>query len=47
MSAMAAIDVCPVTRLFKALADETRVRIVASPSAGELTLAAGVGSIWS
>jgi len=36
MNAMAAIDVRPLTRLFKALADETRVRIVASLAHGEL-----------
>jgi ArsR family transcriptional regulator len=33
---MAAIDVRPLTRLFKALADETRVRIVALLAHGEL-----------
>ncbi len=36
MNAMAAIDVRPLTRLFKALADETRVRIVALLAHGEL-----------
>jgi len=36
MDAMAAIDVRPLTRLFKALADETRVRIVALLAHGEL-----------
>jgi len=36
MDAMAKIDVRPVTRLFKALADETRVRIVALLAHGEL-----------
>ena len=36
MDAMAEIDVRPLTRLFKALADETRVRIVALLAHGEL-----------
>jgi len=36
MDAMTAIDVRPLTRLFKALADETRVRIVALLAHGEL-----------
>jgi ArsR family transcriptional regulator len=36
MHAMAAIDVHPLTRLFKGLADETRVRIVALLAHGEL-----------
>jgi ArsR family transcriptional regulator len=36
MDAMAAIAVRPLTRLFKALADETRVRIVAVLAHGEL-----------
>jgi ArsR family transcriptional regulator len=36
MSARATIDVRPLTRLFKALADETRVRIVALLAHGEL-----------
>ena len=36
MDAMAAIDVRPLTRMFKALADETRVRIVALLAHGEL-----------
>jgi ArsR family transcriptional regulator len=36
MDAMAKIDVRPLTRLFKALADETRVRIVALLAHGEL-----------
>ena len=36
MDAMAAIDVRPLTRVFKALADETRVRIVALLAHGEL-----------
>ncbi len=35
-SALASLDVAPVTRLFKALSDETRVRIVALLSHGEL-----------
>jgi ArsR family transcriptional regulator len=36
MSAVAALDVRPVSRLFKALADETRLRIVALLAHGEL-----------
>ena len=36
MDAMAQIDVRPLTRLFKALADETRVRVVALLAHGEL-----------
>lgn len=36
MAAATPIDVRPLTRLFKALADETRVRIVALLSHGEL-----------
>ncbi|MBS2026571.1 MAG: winged helix-turn-helix transcriptional regulator [Deltaproteobacteria bacterium] len=35
-SARAQLDVAPLTRVFKALADETRVRIVALLSHGEL-----------
>ena len=36
MSAAASVDVRPVSRLFKALGDETRLRIVALLSHGEL-----------
>ena len=36
MNSMAEIDVRPLTRLFKALADQTRVRIVALLAHGEL-----------
>jgi ArsR family transcriptional regulator, arsenate/arsenite/antimonite-responsive transcriptional repressor len=36
MTAAATLDVRPVSRLFKALADETRLRIVALLSHGEL-----------
>ena len=36
MSAAASLDVHPVSRLFKALADETRLRVVALLSHGEL-----------
>lgn len=36
MSAAAALDVAPATRLLKALSDETRLRVVALLSHGEL-----------